>query len=188
MAGAILFFLLHFRDPARSLVHVAVEFFGFFYVTVPLGMMLAILYTPPHQDGRWWLVYLIASTKIVDVGGYFIGKLWGKHPLAPVLSPQKTVEGSIAGFICALLLSSTFQILGSKYSAGGFSLSLTQALALGMIIGVLGQIGDLAESMFKRDAAIKDSNNLPGLGGVLDLLDSLIFTAPVIYFFLRAVS
>ncbi len=181
--SAILFFLLHFRDPTRSLIHVAIEFFGLCYVAVPLGMMLTVLYMQGTEDGRIWIAYLIVVTKIVDVSGYFVGKLLGRRPLAPVLSPQKTIEGSIGGFISAVIVSIGFYFL--SFHVTGFHLSLTWALVLGMGIGVLGQVGDLAESMFKRDAAVKDSNNLPGLGGILDLLDSLIFTSPLVYLFLR---
>jgi phosphatidate cytidylyltransferase len=184
VAGTIGFFILRFRDTARSIIHVAVEFFGVCYVTIPLCFMLGILYAPT-QDGRWWLGYLIVVTKITDVGAYFVGRLWGKHKLAPVLSPKKTVEGAIAGFLCAVLMSVALYMLGQKYSGGAFDLTLIQALILGMLIGILGQIGDLAESMLKRDAFVKDSNTLPGLGGILDMVDSLILTAPIVYFFLR---
>ncbi len=182
--GTIGFFVLRFRDTSHSLIHVAVEFFGVCYITIPLCFMLGILY-PPVQDGRWWLGYLIIVTKMTDVGAYFVGRLWGKHKLAPILSPKKTVEGAIAGFLCAVLTSLVLYWLGVAYSGGAFALTFLQALVLGMLIGILGQIGDLAESMLKRDAFVKDSNRLPGLGGVLDMLDSLILTAPIVYLFLR---
>ena len=187
--SAIAFFISHFRNSTDALLDVAVEFFGLCYVAIPLSFLLGVLYPEstdvPPQDGRWWLLYLIVVTKITDVGAYFVGRLWGKHKLAPVLSPKKTVEGAIAGFCCAVIISVVLQMIGQKFSEGTFDLNLIQAIWLGMLIGVLGQVGDLAESLLKRDAVVKDSNTLPGLGGVLDMVDSLLLTAPVVYLFIR---
>jgi phosphatidate cytidylyltransferase len=180
----VVFFLLHFRDHSAALFTIAVEFFGVVYVAAPLSLMLGVLYPVAHngipQEGRWWLVYLILVTKITDVGAYFVGRLWGKHKLSPNLSPKKTVEGAIAGFSSAVLMSMAIQ-----YAGGNFSLTFIESIWLGMLIGVVGQIGDLAESLLKRDAVVKDSNTLPGLGGVLDMVDSLLFTTPIVYFFIR---
>jgi phosphatidate cytidylyltransferase len=189
--GAIVFFLLHFKGTSDALANVAVEFFGVCYVSVPLSALLGILYPLSHeglvQDGRWWLVYLIVVTKITDVGAYFVGKLWGKRKLAPILSPKKTVEGAIAGFICAVGMSMFISYLGKTIAPTAFNLPLLEALFLGILIGVLAQVGDLAESLLKRDAVVKDSNTLPGLGGVLDMVDSLLLTAPIVYFYLKIV-
>ncbi len=186
--GVILFFLAHFKHAYKALAQVAIELFGVCYVAIPLCFMLGILYPlvkdAPPQDGRWWLMYLIAVTKITDVGAYFIGKLWGKHKLAPFLSPKKTIEGAVAGFICAVSASVAMYAVGKKWLSGSFFLTFPEALWMGMVIGLLAQIGDLSESLLKRDAFVKDSNRLPGLGGVLDMLDSLLLTAPVVYFFL----
>lgn len=186
--GVGLFFLNRFRETEEALLHVAVEFFGVAYVAIPLSYMLAILYpiSPIEldRDGRWWLVYLLLVTKITDVGAYFFGRMWGKHRLAPLLSPKKTIEGAIAGFICAVLASLAMVYIGHKFAGDSFPLKIGDALWLGMMIGIFGQIGDLAESLLKRDAVVKDSNRLPGLGGILDMVDSLIFTAPIVYFYL----
>ncbi len=182
--GFISFFVAHFRNAENALLHVAVEFFGVCYLAIPFSFMLAILYPKPEvADGRLWLFYLILVTKITDIGGYFVGKLFGRHPLAPQLSPKKTVEGAFGGFCFAVACSLFFAIVGKSV---GWDLSLGSAIWLGMIIGVLAQLGDLAESVLKRDAAVKDSNRLPGIGGVLDMVDSLLFTSPVVYFFIRA--
>jgi phosphatidate cytidylyltransferase len=185
----VAFFLLHFRDATDALLTIAIEFFGVVYVAAPLGLMLGVLYPAPHlgvpQEGRWWLVYLIFVTKIVDVGAYFVGRLWGKHKLSPYLSPKKTIEGAIAGFFFAIFGSVLIYFIGRQFLDGHFSLSFAESIWLGMMIGVIGQIGDLAESLLKRDADVKDSNTLPGLGGVLDMVDSLLFTTPIVYFFIR---
>jgi phosphatidate cytidylyltransferase len=183
----VIFFLAHFQHTYKALAQVAIELFGVIYIAIPLCFMLGILYPDSNQDGRWWLMYLIAVTKITDVGGYFVGRLWGKKKLAPFLSPKKTVEGAVAGFLSAVLMSLAMSWMG-KYWMEGFDLSLTQALWLGAAIGVLAQIGDLSESLLKRDAFVKDSNSLPGLGGILDMVDSLLFTTPIVYFYLANFS
>lgn len=185
----VIFFLLHFRDTSGALLTIAVEFFGIAYVAAPLSLMLGVLYPVAYngipQEGRWWLVYLIFVTKITDVGAYFVGRLWGKKKLSPHLSPKKTIEGAVAGFVAAVLASMLMSYCGQRFFNGGFGLSFSESIWLGMLMGVFGQIGDLAESLLKRDAVVKDSNTLPGLGGVLDMVDSLLFTTPILYFFIR---
>jgi phosphatidate cytidylyltransferase len=182
------FFLKHFKEPRNSLVDIAVEFFGVAYVAVPLSLMLGVLYPVAHQgapqEGRWWLFYLIFVTKITDMGAYFVGRLWGKHRLS-ALSPKKTVEGALSGFLCAVLASMAMHFLGGQFIPQDFHLSFIESIWLGALLGTVGQIGDLAESLLKRDALVKDSNQLPGLGGVLDMVDSLLFTTPIVYFFIK---
>lgn len=187
--GAVFFFMKHFKNTTDALPNIAVQFFGVCYVAAPLSLLLGVLYPPIHQgipqEGRWWLAYLILVTKITDVCAYFIGRLWGKTPLAPQLSPKKTVEGALAGLVSAVLLSVALQVLGTRFAGSSFDLTLLEAIILGVLIGIFGQIGDLAESLLKRDAVVKDSNTLPGVGGVLDMVDSLLVTTPIVYFFLR---
>jgi phosphatidate cytidylyltransferase len=185
----VLFFLLHFRDRTDALFTIAIEFFGVAYVAAPLSLMLGVLYPVAYhgipQEGRWWLVYLLLVTKITDVGAYFVGRLWGKTKLSPNLSPKKTVEGAVAGFVSAVLVSMLLSSCGHRFFGTAFSLSFSESIWLGMLMGIFGQVGDLAESLLKRDAVVKDSNTLPGLGGVLDMVDSLLFTTPILYFFIR---
>lgn len=181
ITAALVLFVAHFKDPSDSLSNVATGFFGICYIAIPLSFMLQILYVDHGQDGRWWLAYLIVVTKITDVGAYFVGRLWGKRRLAPVLSPKKTIEGAVGGLILAII----FSVCAKLFFLEGFQMSMLSAVLLGAALGIFGQIGDLAESLFKRDASFKDSNKLPGLGGVLDLLDSLLFTTPLVYLFLK---
>jgi len=179
-------FLFHFNKIEGCIQSIAQGFFALFYIAVPLGLILRILYLDSSchvmQEGRLWVVYLLIVTKITDVGAYFGGRLFGNKKLAAKISPGKTVMGAIAGFLSAVIFSFLFSAL--DHVLPNFHISFTESLYLGAVIGVLGQVGDLAESLIKRDANVKDSNRLPGLGGVLDMLDSLLFTAPVIYFFL----
>lgn len=183
--AAVMFFLLHFNQTSNALPNIAVQFFGVCYVAVPLSFLLGILYPESGQDGKWWLIYLIAVTKVTDVGAYFVGRLWGRRPLAPFLSPKKTIEGAIAGLICAVGMSLLVRFLGVHFAKDAFALSWGAAVVLGVLISLFGQLGDLAESLLKRDAVVKDSNSLPGFGGVLDMVDSLLLTTPVLYFFMR---
>ena len=182
-------FLYHFAKIEGALIHIPTCLFAAFYILVPLGLILRILYpisiSSVFIDGRVWIAYLLVITKITDVGAYFAGKMWGTVKLAPSLSPKKTMAGAIAGLASAIAASVIFFMISQWTPANVFHLTLVQALVLGSLIGVFGQLGDLAESLLKRDANIKDSNKIPGIGGALDLLDSLLFTAPIVYLFLR---
>jgi len=184
--GLICLFLFHFDKISGSISSIAMSLFGILYVAVPLGLILKILYLyspcKMGHEGRLWLLYLLVVTKITDVGAYFGGRLFGNRKLAVDLSPGKTVTGAIVGFFSAIIFSVLFYFLG--HLVPNFYLSFSESIWLGALLGFLGQVGDLGESLFKRDAAVKDSNRLPGLGGILDMLDSLLFTTPVIYFFL----
>lgn len=165
------------KDPLACL---AVTFFGFCYIVLPLSLLLPITYYPwaiPEHDGRWWLLYLVLVTKMTDIGGFIIGKALGRHPLAPHISPRKTMEGALGGLLFSSLASLAIGIPALNFSAA-------EALILGAVISVAGQFGDLAESLLKRNAGIKDSSHLPGLGGLLDIMDSMIFTVPIVFLYL----
>ena len=183
----LLFFAFHFYKTDNALIDVSASIFGLLYVVVPLGMILSILYSPScgyFQDGRCSMAYLLVVTKITDVGAYFGGKILGRKKLAHSISPQKTIGGAIAGFLCAVVASLCFYFFEDSICEGYFKFGLSQAIGLGAVLGITGQLGDLSESLMKRDAGIKDSNSLPGLGGALDAVDSLLFNIPIIYFFL----
>ena len=185
-------FLYNFYQIDGAIVNIATSFFGALYLIVPLGLLLKILYPNTMNvaltDGRLWMTYLIAVTKITDMGGYFAGKMWGKSKLAPHLSPGKTLIGGVAGFISAILLSMVFYLMSSYWNLESFKITFFQSIILGGLIGLFSQLGDLAESLLKRDAKVKDSNSIPGVGGVLDFLDSLLFTIPILYLFLKAIG
>lgn len=180
--SVFLLFALHFRDKIGAIVNLAVATFGLVYIAIPLGMILAILYFPHLGDGRMWVAYLLAVTKITDIGAYIGGNLWGRRKLAPHVSPAKTVEGALIGLLFALATSYFFHVLG-KDPSWHFSLSNAEWILLGLLLGVVGQFGDLSESLLKRDANKKDSNVLPGMGGALDTVDSLLFNTPIIFFY-----
>ncbi len=185
MVGAFAYF---FDKGQNALANIAITLLGLIYLTLPLTGMIQINYFFPAeslQDGRLWLTYVLLVTKVTDIGAYFLGKNFGTNKIAPYISPSKTLEGSIGGLFAAILMSLTFSLV-TQYFSLPFTLSVSEALYLGAIIGLVGQFGDLAESLLKRDCEVKDSNQLPGLGGVLDTADSIIFTVPLVYFFMNA--
>lgn len=154
-----------------------------FYVLLPFASLMIIrLYDFGwlNQENSWkFLLSYFFSIWVCDSIAYFIGKKWGSHKLAPQISPQKSWEGAIAGFIGAV---TSFAFFSKIFN---LDLSFTEAILLGAIVGAFGQIGDFAESSFKRDAKIKDTSNLLGQhGGILDRFDSIIFTSPIVLFYL----
>lgn len=171
----IILTLFHFRKNEGAIMELAISTFALLYIAVPMSMQVSILYDT-GREGRVWFLYLIAVTKMTDVGGYFGGSFFGKMKLAPKISPSKTVEGAFAGLAAALITSYGFHSLFGRHSIDW--------LWLGLAIGCLAQLGDLAESLLKRDAGLKDSNVVPGLGGVLDTIDSLLFTTPILFAYL----
>lgn len=178
----LLIFLVHFKSPS-PFVNVAITAFGIIYLIIPLtcAMRINYFFPPNFQDGRLWLSFVLLVSKATDVGAYFCGKLFGKTKLAPSISPQKTIEGSIGGLALSLVVS----VLFSKLITTTFHMTLGQSIWIGILISMLSQFGDLAESVLKRDAGVKDSSRLPGLGGALDVLDSLVFTIPFMYLLLE---
>jgi phosphatidate cytidylyltransferase len=151
------------------------------YVALPLAMIIPIdrLYLLNHSIRGIWIFFLLAVTFANDTGAFYCGKLFGKHKLYESVSPNKTWEGSIGGIIFALIIAALFlRFLGPHpISPAVFALTLAMSIA--------GQIGDLAESMLKRNHEVKDSGGiLPGHGGVLDRIDSLLFSIPVLYLYL----
>lgn len=175
-------FIEHFQKKESSIAEIAIGLFPFIYIVIPLGLSFYILYQFPH--GRWWVAYLIVVTKVADIGGYFGGKLLGKHKLASTISPNKTWEGTLSALGSALVVTYLFYYFYSS----NLSFSLPIAMGLGLMLGLIGQVGDLCESLLKRDAKVKDSNNIPGIGGILDLVDSILLNIPVLFFFLLWVS
>ncbi|MBI4027199.1 MAG: phosphatidate cytidylyltransferase [Verrucomicrobia bacterium] len=144
------------------------------------------LYAGHAGDGPGWLLvfYLVAVTKFCDSGAYATGRLFGRHKMMPHISPNKTWEGLLGGLVVAMIASVTaFKYLEPRISAVGFGYA--DALALGLLLGLMSVLGDLSESLLKRQTSVKDSGEmLPGIGGALDLIDSLLFTAPVLYAYL----
>ena len=152
---------------------------GVLYIGFPLSTVVASRSLPA---GEFLVLFLAVVTWASDTGAYYAGTLWGKHPLLPSVSPKKTVEGVLGGLALAVGVS----LLAQWWFAS--QLSRSDALILGLLLTGTGLLGDLFESMIKRRTGVKDSGGiLPGHGGMLDRLDSLLFTAPAFYYYVAYV-
>ena len=180
-----------FAHPAApSFSMVGHTMLGVLYVSWLLGFLLKIyFFAAPDDagfDAGYCLLFFILTTKCSDIGAYSLGSLIGRHKMIPSVSPAKTWEG----FAGAILLSTAAAMVMADYwgatRLGGMTLG--HAAALGPVLAVGAVIGDLVESVFKRDSGVKDSGSFfPGIGGILDLLDSLLFNAPLMFLYLRLV-
>lgn len=169
----------------HTLPGLAATIFGVFY----LGWMpahLVLMHAIP-EFGPGIVTMLIAMVAMSDTGAYFTGRAIGKHKLAPHTSPKKTWEGAAGGLLAAMLTGAAIYLLRAKFQFDDLpDYSLLWFLATGAVLSVVSQIGDLVESMLKRDAGIKDSGNIfPGHGGVLDRCDGILFAAPALYYLLQ---
>jgi len=183
--GVILLFFIHKNPTEEPLAHISTAAFGLMYIAVPLGFMVYILYGPYIiEDGRMWLIYFLGAVKIGDVAAYFFGKTLGSNTLSTI-SPKKTREGFFAALVGGLAFSVGFPFFIQLPGIWPMRLTLFQAIFLGILLPMIGQFSDLSESLLKRDAHVKDSNQLPGLGGVLDMIDSLLFSSAFLYFYIK---
>ena len=173
-------------NPA-GMATMAATLLGLLYVPWLMNFVTKIRFIEPGDNGEFFVLYLVVVTKFCDSGAYLVGSLIGRHKLIPRISPSKTWEGAIGAIVVAVLASAvTCHIL--VVQGIDLGLDLKHAVTLGLLLGIVAIIGDLAESQLKREAGVKDSSNLlPGIGGALDLIDSLLFTAPTLYVYLRLV-
>ena len=180
-----------FAHPALPLFSmVGHTMLGVLYVSWLLGFLLKIYFYAVPADAKfdpgYCLLFFILATKCSDIGAFLLGSMIGRHKMIPKVSPAKTW----AGLVGARLLSTTAAMLMAHYwgeaKLGG--MTLLDAAALGPLLGVGAVLGDLVESVLKRDSGVKDSGSFfPGIGGILDLLDSLLFNAPLMFLYLRLV-
>ena len=173
------------KEKGHAVYHISVTIFGVFYVAW-LGSHLVLLRELPHLGGLDYrlgasFVFLaFVLTWCYDTGAYTVGRLIGRHHIFPGISPGKTAEGVAGGIVFAVAGTLIARVIFAGY------LSPAQAVVLAVVFSVIGQLGDLVESMIKRDANIKDASAaIPGHGGALDRFDSLLFTAPLMYYFFR---
>ncbi|HTI72178.1 MAG TPA: phosphatidate cytidylyltransferase [Candidatus Limnocylindria bacterium] len=163
---------------------ISTTLFGLMYVPWLLNFIQKINFFP-GVEGRYFVLFFIVVTKFSDVGAYCVGSLIGRHKMIPRISPGKTWEGFGGAIVVSTGCSVAFSLLAKEHLAG---LTVVHAIILGVILSVSAVIGDLIESLFKREAGVKDSGKFfPGIGGILDLLDSLLFNAPLMYLYLRHV-
>ena len=166
------------RGGPQALASVSASLFPAIYLGLPIGALVAIRVL----SGPRGLFLLMLTVMVSDTAQYYTGRLFGRRPLAPVVSPKKTIEGAAGGFVFGTAL---FAIAGAWWLP---TMAVTLRIGLGAAIVALGIAGDLFESMLKRSAGVKDSSALiPGHGGVLDRIDALLFAAPIYYIVLKYV-
>ena len=174
-----------FRGRQPYIANVATTILGFVYCGYfPLHLqLLRDISSQQYHDGLGFVVMMFVAIMMTDIGCYYAGKRFGKHKLAPVVSPNKTIEGSIGGAVSAVIGAC---IIGLFINYFFVEIPWYIPILVGFICTVFAQIGDLCESLIKRDAGVKDSgNSLPGHGGFLDRSDSFIFTIPIMYYFCK---
>ncbi len=172
----ILFLLeLSKKDTHHSVLSISATVFGVIYISWCFSFLIRIRQLP---EGAILAGFLILVTKSSDIGAYLWGKKFGKTPLITRISPNKSLEGAVGGFFTSLAVGLAFSpLIGS--------ITFLEKFFLIIILAVISQLGDLFESLIKRDCGVKDSGKiLPGMGGILDVIDSLIFTAPTLYLYL----
>jgi phosphatidate cytidylyltransferase len=179
LAMALLWVAAEVLAANHSIAHATTGVFGAVYVGMPLGMLVAV-----HALQGWHATLLLLGTIVVsDSSQYYTGRMFGRRPLAPSISPKKTIEGAIGGFV----FGTAFMVF-----AGARMLPFNgygPLIVLGILVVGLGIAGDLFESRLKRAAGVKDSSSLiPGHGGVLDRIDALLFAVPPFYLFVRNIS
>jgi len=174
-----------FRNKGSAILNIGATFLGVFYIGLFAMALLSIREFYPgvgelYPRGGYLIISILAAIWICDSAAYYGGTALGKHKLFPRVSPNKSWEGALFGFIFAVITMILAKIIILNF------LSWSSIIILGLIIGMFGQIGDLVESLFKRNAGVKDSSAIiPGHGGIFDRFDSLLFVAPVIFLYLK---
>lgn len=186
ISAIMAFMWVLFRGRQPYIANVATTLLGFLYCGwFPLHFLFlrnfgeeSFMNIIPNAQGAGYCLLILFAVLVTDTFCYIVGCRWGKNKLSPVISPNKTIEGALGGTIMCMVFS-----LGIGLAIG---LPWYHATALGLLIAIFAQVGDLCESMIKRDAGVKDSSNvLPGHGGFLDRTDSYIMTIPVVYYYLQ---
>ncbi len=179
------FLMVLFMGRQPYIVNVATTTLGFLYcgwlpchllLIRQIGMDRISAFQIGINEGLWLVIFVFLIVVATDIGGYYFGSKFGKHKLSPVISPKKTIEGALGATLCAVLVA----LAGVFYT----KLTLFEAVFAGLLVTISAQLGDLSESLVKRDAGVKDSSNiLPGHGGIMDRADGYLFALPVAYYY-----
>ena len=170
------------RNNSTGMTAIATTLLGLMYIPWLLNFVQKINFFP-GVEGKYFLLYFVLVTKFSDSGAYAVGSLIGRHKMIPRISPGKTWEGFAGAILVSTCASLVFVHFFGGHMAG---MNRIHAVVIGVLLGSTAVVGDLIESLFKREAGVKDSGRLfPGIGGILDLLDSLLFNAPIMYLYLR---
>jgi phosphatidate cytidylyltransferase len=164
-------------EPGIAVPRLALTLFAVAYLGVLPSFFAQIRWLRDAETSAILLALVIFVPKCNDIGAFFTGTFLGKHKMTPILSPKKTWEGFAGGMLAGILAAVALSFAGSVFHGG-----VAEAVAFGIVVGIAGILGDLAESLIKRDYQAKDaSKSIPGFGGVLDVIDSVLFAAPLAY-------
>ncbi len=185
--GAFIRLVVRQEEHLAPITTAALTLLGLMYVPFLFNYVALLAFLPGDMEqNQFLLIYLLAVTKFSDVGAYVVGSAIGRHKMIPRISPGKTWEGFVGAILTSLVIS---MVMTHAMGARLHALSFADSIVLGLLLPLISVVGDLAESVIKRDASIKDSGRtIPGIGGALDLIDSILFTAPVLYFYLQFTS
>ncbi len=188
IASMLLLIIELFRDKGSAIINLGSAYLGIFYIGLFSTSLIALREFYPYleglsQRGGHLIISILASIWLGDSAAYYGGTAFGKHKLLPRVSPKKSWEGAILGFFFSAAAMILAKVILLEF------LSWLNVIIIGLIIGTIGQVGDLVESLFKRDAGVKDSSAIiPGHGGIFDRFDSLLFVAPAVWIYLRYLS
>ena len=179
---AFLFEMASYREPGRSVTRIALAVLVVAYLGLLPCFFVKLRWLPSEWSGLA-LAATIFVPKVGDIGAYFTGRFLGRRPFSPLLSPKKTWEGFAGGMAASVLTA-----VGLSFAGPLFRHGIGEAIAFGLAVGLAGVLGDLAESLIKRDGQAKDAaRSIPGFGGVLDVIDSILFAGPVAYWWFTTV-
>ena len=185
LLGLFIFYLVGtevLRPNSNSFNSLVFTLFGYLYIPWLFSFVITLRYTPDGVLGLWYLTLPMLAVIGADVGGFTFGTLFGRHKLAPHISPKKTVEGAVGGMVLAI--AGVVSIIVALETWQGVHIDWIKGIVLGVLAAAAAQLGDLFESLFKRWAGVKDTGVfLPGQGGVLDRIDGILIAVPVAYLF-----
>ena len=195
IGSAFAFLAVIFRGRQPYIANAATTALGFMYLGWLPAHIIMVRQLDSHtlgfvnfeiNNGIIFLLMYFFGVLATDIGAFYFGKKFGKRKLAPVISPNKTVEGSIGGCISTVVVCLVIAIFANLNKGWNFNISIVHTIILAIIITVFAQLGDLAESLLKRDAGVKDSGaSIPGHGGFLDRTDGYIFAAPAVFYYVN---
>ncbi|MEN7973601.1 MAG: phosphatidate cytidylyltransferase [Verrucomicrobiota bacterium] len=186
VVAANFFRILAYPDLRKGLDSCMGTILGLVYVPLLWSFVVRLFLQGDLSKPGWAAFYVILCMKMADSGGYFFGTRFGKHKLAPVISPKKSWEGLLGGIVFCVVVNVVWWIASNGHINSMVTFSLGHALVLGILFPIVGTAGDLVESLFKRAVNVKDSNTMVyGLGGILDMIDSILFAAPMLYIYIE---
>jgi phosphatidate cytidylyltransferase len=180
------FRILAYPDLRKGLESCMGTILGLVYVPLLWSFVVRLFLLGDLSKPGWAAFYVILCMKMADSGGYFFGTRFGKNKLAPAISPKKSWEGLAGGIIFCVIVNIAWWIVSKGHINSAVPFSLFHAVILGFLFPIVGTVGDLVESMFKRAVDVKDSNTMVyGLGGILDMVDSILFAAPMLFIYIE---